>query len=147
MIGGDGLTYDAANTSFSANVDDVTLEIVNDIIRVKDSGIANAKIANPFISFAAETGNTDVVSLGEVITFGAGEGINTQVSNNQILIVGELATTTNIGVASFNSSNFILSYSSLYGRFIEIVLLFLKRPFSNCGLNVRFSMKIFCRFA
>jgi len=106
LIGGEGLTYDVANTAFSANVDDVTLEIVNDVIRVKDSGIANAKIANPFISFAAETGNTDVVSLGEVITFGAGEGINTQVSNNQILIAGELATTANIGVASFAAANF-----------------------------------------
>lgn len=106
LVGGAGLTYDVANTAFSANVDDVTLEIVNDIIRVKDSGIANAKIANPFISFAAETGNTDIVSLGEVITFGAGEGINTQVSNNQILIAGELATTANIGVASFAAANF-----------------------------------------
>ena len=106
LVGGAGLTYNANTTTFDANVDNITLEIVGDIIRVKDSGIANAKIANPFISFAAETGNTDIVSLGEVITFAAGEGIDTQVSNNQILIAGELATTTNVGVASFAAANF-----------------------------------------
>jgi len=61
------------------------------------------------ISISAETGTTDTIALGETIIFAAGEGINTTVSNNQILIAGELASDTNIGVASFNASNFTVA--------------------------------------
>ena len=61
------------------------------------------------ISISAETGTTDTIALGETIAFAAGEGINTTVSNNQILIAGELASDTNIGVASFNASNFTVA--------------------------------------
>ena len=60
------------------------------------------------ISIQAENA-TDVVQLGETITFTAGEAINTEVSNNEILIAAELATNSNIGVASFNLDNFTVT--------------------------------------
>ena len=38
--------------------------------------------------------------------FLAGEGINTVASSNKLTISGELASTSNIGVAKFTSDNF-----------------------------------------
>ena len=68
-----------------------------------------ADIRSSGLQLAAENGAVDTVALGEIITFAAGEGIETTVSNNQILIAGELASDTNIGVASFSINNFTVT--------------------------------------
>ena len=43
-------------------------------------------VTNPNISFAADTGTNDVVTLGETITIAGGEGVDTTVSDNNISI-------------------------------------------------------------
>ncbi len=86
-------------------------------ITVQDSAYitGNLDIGGDVIStgtaftIAAETGTDDNVSLGDTITFEAGEGINTTVSNNNIKIDGELASSSNKGVASFSTDNFLVT--------------------------------------
>ena len=49
------------------------------------------------------------VSLGGTLEFLAGEGMNTTANGNTLTITGELASTTNIGVAKFTSDNFTVT--------------------------------------
>ena len=59
------------------------------------------------LNITDDAANTDAVSLlNDTLTFSEGEGINVTVSNNKVTVTGELATSSNKGVASFSTDNF-----------------------------------------
>ena len=74
------------------------------------------------LSLAADSGSNDSFSTGETLTFTGGEGIDTTVGDNVITIAGEDASTSNKGLASFNSSQFTVSSGavSLNNSFLVI---------------------------
>ena len=75
-------------------------------IKITDGNVTNAKLDNSTITIGAETGTAHAISLGETLTVSAGEGINTNITNNTLQISGEDASDTNKGVAKFTLSDF-----------------------------------------
>ena len=113
-----GAAMSKDGNQLDVEVDDSSIEVSSDALRVKASGITNAmlngsiatnKLANPTIFFKDETSTQGQVSLEGTLQFLAGEGINTIASADTIKIEGEDATTSNKGVASFTSDNFAVT--------------------------------------
>ena len=110
-----GAALSKTGNRLDVEVDDSSIEVATDALRVKASGITNAmlagtiatsKLANPTIFFTDETSTQGQVSLEGTLEFLAGEGLNTVANGNKLTISGELASNSNIGVAKFNSNNF-----------------------------------------
>src|SRR5210317_182274 len=78
-----------------------------------DGSVSNAKLANNSLSFTDESSTAGSVSLGGTLEFLTGEGINTTASGSTITIAAELATSSNAGVATFNTNNFLVTYGDV----------------------------------
>src|SRR6056300_934307 len=108
-----GAALSKTGNQLDVEVDNSSIEIVADALQVKALGITNAMLAGSIdgakienFVFTDESSTQGAVQIGNAMEFLAGEGINTTASGNTLQIAGELASTSNIGVASFTSDNF-----------------------------------------
>ncbi len=114
VIAGAGLVK--SGNTIDTNPDNSSIEVASDQLRVKALGITNAMLAGSIdgakienFKFADESSTQGSVEIGNPMEFITGEGINTIASGNTLRIEGELASTSNIGVAKFASDNFTVS--------------------------------------
>ena len=110
---GAGLT--ANGRIIDVNVDNSTVEISSDILRVKDSGITNAKLANSNITVTAGNGlaGGGSVALGSSVTL-TNAGVTAAVAGTGISVSGATGsvTITNTGVQSFNGLTGAVTYTT-----------------------------------
>ena len=111
-----GAALSKSGNQMDVEVDDSSIEVNADALRVKALGITNAMLAGSIdgakienFVFTDESSTQGGTTIGTPMEFLAGEGINTVASGQTLTIAGELASTSNIGVASFTSSNFTVT--------------------------------------
>jgi hypothetical protein len=112
-----GAALSKTGNQLNVEVDDSSIEVSADALRVKALGITDAMLAGSIssdkltdpLNFTDESSTQGSVRLGGTLEFLAGEGLNTVASGSTLTIAGELASTSNIGVASFTSDNFTVT--------------------------------------
>ena len=114
-----GAAMSKDGNQLDVEVDDSSIEVNSDALRVKALGVVNSmianstiatnKLANPTIFFKDETSTQGQVAIEGTLEFLAGEGVNTIASGSTIKIEGEDASNSNKGVAKFTSDNFTVT--------------------------------------
>ena len=111
-----GAAMSKTGNQLDVEVDGSSIEVNSDALRVKALGITNAMLAGSIdgvkieqFVFTDEASTQGGTTIGTPMEFLAGAGINTVASGQTLTIAGELASTSNIGVASFTNSNFTVT--------------------------------------
>jgi hypothetical protein len=73
------------------------------------AGITNANILNSNVKFSDDTSTVSTINLGNTLKIAGGEAIDTTISGSTITIAAEDATSSNKGVATFNTASFTVS--------------------------------------
>jgi hypothetical protein len=93
-----------------ATFNTASFDVTSGDVTIKTAGVTNTQLANSTISFTGTSGS-DPVSLGETLTFSSTVTglVATAVTANAIALDVRNATTTETGVASFNTDHFSVS--------------------------------------
>ena len=105
-MAGDGLT--SAAGALNIGVDDSSIETSGDALRVKAAGVTNTMLANSTFT-VSDGSNTSPIALGGTATFAVGEGLDVVESAGTVTFTAETATETNLGVATFDGTDFTVS--------------------------------------
>src|SRR6056300_71335 len=110
VVDNDLSNYDNSSSGFitASSSETLTNKTIN-ASQLVDGSVTNAKLANSSVSFTDESSTAGSVSLGGTLEFLTGEGINTTASGNTLTIAAEDASTSNKGVASFDTNDFTVS--------------------------------------
>ena len=101
----DSVSLSAVQTSAESFADNDTSLMTSAAI---DDRINTAVTAED-LDLTTDSGTIDVDLNSETLTISGGEGIDTSAAGTTVTIVGEEASTSNKGVASFSSTNFVVS--------------------------------------
>jgi hypothetical protein len=115
-VDGSATMTDLGNTTITVALDTVNsnvgtfgsttaIPVVTVDAKGRVTAVTTSAIATSF-DIAADSGTADTINGGETFTISGGEGIDTTVTNNTITIAAEVATSSNLGVATFNTASF-----------------------------------------
>lgn len=101
------LTLATVNSNVGSFGSTTTIPVITVNAKGLVTAVSTASISSSF-TIAADSGTPDVFNTGETLSFVGGEGIDTSISaaTNTVTISAEDATTSNKGIASFNSASF-----------------------------------------
>lgn len=102
---------DGVDTNEIADSAVETNKINNDAvttIKIPDDAVTNAKIANPTITVTADSGS-QAIDLGDTLTVSGTDPIDTAQSGDTLTLSIDTATTSALGAAKFNTNNFVVN--------------------------------------
>jgi hypothetical protein len=134
-VGGDGLTFTASTATFDVNVDNSTIEINSDILRVKASGITANEIATGAVG-------TDEIANGAIID----EDVNASAAIAGTKIspdFGSQAVTTSGNISTTGTGTLSIGGTSVLGGDTKVGTVTFAHASVNPDLGVQGNLEVF----
>lgn len=106
------ITNRLATTSLTgvASFSSTNFDVAAGAVSIKTGGVPNAALANSSFTLRDEVGATDTISLGDTLTITGGRGVDfIRTTTDTYEVRGVTATSSVLGVASFNATRFSVS--------------------------------------